>query len=189
MTEPTSLHSFCKDRNLAKTTVRRWLNEQGYSTSEGLSPAAVEAALTQFCPAALPSAAAAAPLAKVEILTGNHRATLEAPAMPGQIDLARFRGDIEVRSYEDPVNEAAAAMALFDALSSAMDKDLDQSFTQLETTTVTVQQLEQRAEALKEKQLEYQITQKILARLQNQKTSELSELLGKAQALGGGGGQ
>jgi hypothetical protein len=125
----------------------------------------------------------------VEVVTGNHRATVKAPAIGGQIDLAQFRGDIEVRTYEDPLNNAAAAIALFDALGNAMESDLDRSFAQLETSAATVQQLEQRAEALSAKQLEYQITQKILARLQNQQTSKLGELLGKAQELGGGGSQ
>lgn len=126
---------------------------------------------------------------QVEVMTGNHRATVDGPALPTAIDLAQFRGDIEVRSYQDPVNEAAAALALFDALGSAMDADLDQSFQQLETTAATVQQLQQSAEALAAKKLEYQVTQKILARLQNSETAKLGELLGKAQELGGGGSQ
>ena len=124
----------------------------------------------------------------VEIVAGNHRLTLDGPEMGGQIDLARFRGDIEVRSYRDPVNEAAAAMARFAATETAMDDDLDQSFQQLEITVETVQLLQAKAESMAAKQLEYQITQKILARLQNQKTSELSSLLGKAQDLADGGG-
>jgi hypothetical protein len=63
MTEPVSLHSFCKENgNLPKTSVRRWLNDNGYSTSNGLSPAAVEAALAQFCPTAVEAAPATAGL-------------------------------------------------------------------------------------------------------------------------------
>jgi hypothetical protein len=124
----------------------------------------------------------------VEVVTGNHRATVEAPALGGQIDLARFRGDIQTRSYKDPLNNAATAIQLFEAVETAMDADLDQSFAQLETATDTVQQLEARARQLEAKTLEYQVTQKILARLQNQQTNKLTELLGKAQDLGGGGG-
>jgi hypothetical protein len=123
----------------------------------------------------------------VEIVTGNHRLALDGPAMGGEISLAQFRGDIEVKAYRDPVNEAAAAMTLFDALSSAMDEDLDRSFRQLEVTAETVQQLQARAESMAAKKLEYEVSQKILARLQNQKTGELSSLLGKAQALADGG--
>ena len=123
----------------------------------------------------------------VEIIAGNHRLALDGPQMGGEISLAQFRGDIKVKAYRDPVNEAAAAMALFDALGSAMDEDLDRSFQQLETTAETVQLLQAKAEAMAAKKLEYEISQKILARLQNQKTGELSSLLGKAQALADGG--
>ena len=47
-----SLHSFCRDNNLPKTSVRRWLNEQGFDTSEGLSNEAIAAASAQFVPMA-----------------------------------------------------------------------------------------------------------------------------------------
>jgi len=132
----------------------------------------------------------AAPLEprSVEIVAGNHRLTLDGPVMGGQISLAKFRGDLEVRSYEDPLVNAAAAMAVFDALGNAMDDDLDRSFQQLESTASTVQLLQEKAESMAAKKLEYEISQKILARLQNQKTSELSSLLGKARALADDGG-
>jgi len=44
-----SLHSFCKDNDLAKSTVHRWLNDQGYTTTGGLSEDAIAAAREQFC--------------------------------------------------------------------------------------------------------------------------------------------
>jgi hypothetical protein len=124
---------------------------------------------------------------QVEIVSGNHRETMPAPVIGGQIDLARFRGDIQTRSYQDPLNNAATAIQAFKAVEAAMDIDLDQSFTQLETSTDTVQQLESSARQFEAKALEYQVTQKILSRLQNQQTNKLSELLGKAELLGGGG--
>ena len=44
-----SLHSFCKENGvLPKTSVRRWLLEQGFDTSEGLSDEAIAAATAQF---------------------------------------------------------------------------------------------------------------------------------------------
>lgn len=43
-----SLHSFCKENDLAKTSVKRWLNDQGFDTSEGLSDEAIAAATVQF---------------------------------------------------------------------------------------------------------------------------------------------
>ena len=43
-----SLHSFITEHNLPKTTVRRWLNANGFSTSEGLDDAAEQAAFDEF---------------------------------------------------------------------------------------------------------------------------------------------
>jgi hypothetical protein len=50
----TSLHSFCKDHNLAKSTVHRWLTAEGFTTAEGLTPDAITAALAHFAPVSEP---------------------------------------------------------------------------------------------------------------------------------------
>ena len=47
----TSLHSFCKTHDLPKTSVKRFLNDEGFSTSDGLSQEAIAAALVEFKPA------------------------------------------------------------------------------------------------------------------------------------------
>lgn len=131
-----------------------------------------------------PDAAAIVP---VEVVPGNHRVSLDGPAIGGQIDLARFRGSLEVRSYQDPCHPANAAIQLLEAVESAMDADLEASFQQLEATAETVAKLEEKTRQLEAKSLEYSITQSILGRLQNQATGRLSELLGKATALTGNG--
>lgn len=137
---------------------------------------------TTTAPAVAPDAAAIVP---VEVVPGNHRVSLDGPAIGGQIDLARFRGSLEVRSYSDPCHPANAAIQLLEAVESAMDADLGNSFNQLEETLNTVQQLEAKTAELEAKALEYKVTQSILGRLQNQATGRLSELLGKATALTG----
>ena len=43
-----SLHSFVTQYDLPKTSVRRWLNTNGFSTSEGLSEEAENAAYVEF---------------------------------------------------------------------------------------------------------------------------------------------
>ena len=45
-----SLHSFSKQYGIPKTTLRRWLNESGFDTSNGLDDAARNAALKHFKP-------------------------------------------------------------------------------------------------------------------------------------------
>lgn len=130
-------------------------------------------------------AAESVALAPVEVVPGNHRVSLDGPEIGGQIDLARFRGSLEVRSYSDPCHPANAAIQLLEAVNQAMDSDLDASFNQLETTLATVQQLEAKTAELEQKALEYKVTQSILGRLQNQATGHLEALLGKATALTG----
>ena len=132
-------------------------------------------------------AAESVELAPVEVIPGNHRVSLDGPEIGGTIDLARFRGSLEVRSYSDPCHPAQSAIELLSAVSEAMDSDLDNSFNQLEETLNTVQQLEAKTRELEQKALEYRVSQSILGRLQNQATGRLSELLGKATALTGNG--
>ena len=45
-----SLHSFCKDHDLPKSSVKTWLNGKDHDTSNGLTPEAEAAAMAQFVP-------------------------------------------------------------------------------------------------------------------------------------------
>jgi hypothetical protein len=124
---------------------------------------------------------------QVEIMAGNHRAMVEAPEMGNAINLAQFRGDIEVLTYQDPLAAIEAASAMIDAAESAMVQDLNQRLHVLQQTQQATAKLTQRAEDLKAQQLEYRIKQDLLGIIQNTETSKLGELLGKAESLGGGG--
>lgn len=44
----TSLHGFCKQHNLAKSTVHSFLTSEGFDLSEGMSPEAIAAAKIEF---------------------------------------------------------------------------------------------------------------------------------------------
>jgi hypothetical protein len=46
----TSIHAFCKQHGLTKSTVHSWLRAQGFDTSQGMTPDAVNAAMAQFVP-------------------------------------------------------------------------------------------------------------------------------------------
>jgi len=48
-----SLHTLCKEHDLPKTSVRRYLLAHGFNTSDGLTDQAVESALNEFKPSAL----------------------------------------------------------------------------------------------------------------------------------------
>lgn len=48
-----TLHAFCKEHNLPKTSVRRYLLSRGFNTADGLTDQAQESALKEFKPEAL----------------------------------------------------------------------------------------------------------------------------------------
>ncbi|MGB7316006.1 MAG: hypothetical protein WA939_23980 [Nodosilinea sp.] len=101
--------------------MRRWLNDHGYSTSDGLSPAAIEAALAQFCPAATPTAPVAGGLS---IHTGNHCTALEVPGFEGlTIDLGQFR-DSEALVIDDPLAVAEQFLQTADLIQGALASDI-----------------------------------------------------------------
>jgi hypothetical protein len=43
-----SLHSFCSQYDVPKTSVKRWLNDQGFDTSQGMTEEAIAAAMAHF---------------------------------------------------------------------------------------------------------------------------------------------
>jgi multidrug efflux pump subunit AcrA (membrane-fusion protein) len=175
----TSLHAFCKDHNLAKSTVHRWLTAEGYTTAEGLTPDAIAAALAHFCPAPEPQATEP----EVTVL-GTVEATLEAPSFNPSVALARLRGgDGEIAAYADPMAAISQALEIFDAAESAMAADLAQRQALLQQTQAASRQMAQRAAALQAQQAEYKIKSDVMAMLQSQETANLGELLGKAQAF------
>jgi hypothetical protein len=174
-TDNTTLSQFALSIGVNKGTVSRKAKALGISTSNGLTPANVEA---------LKKAFNVLKGTEIQVFTGNHRTTIDTPPPVGSsINLARFRGDMEVSTYADPTTQAANAIALIDAVTTAMDADLDARFATLQQTQETNRLLAEKAAELRAKELEYRTTQNVLARFQNAETAQLTDLLGKAQGL------
>ncbi len=179
----TSLHSFCKDHNLAKSTVHRWLTAEGYTTADGLSPDAIAAALAHFRPEPEPQEEPQATEPVVTVL-GTVEATLEAPRFNSSVALARLRGgDGAIAAYADPMAAINQALQLFDAAESAMAQDLAQRQSLLSQTQAAARQMAAKAAQLQAQQAEYKIKSDLMAMLQSQETATLGELLGKAAAF------
>jgi hypothetical protein len=181
----TSLHSFCKDHNLAKSTVHRWLTAEGYTTSEGLTPDAQAAILAQFCPE---PEAQEEPQATESVVTvlGTVTPTLEAPTFNSSVALARLRGgDGSIAAYADPMAAINQALEIFDAAEAAMAQDLAARQALLQQTQNAARQMAAKAAQLQAQQAEYKIKSDVMALLQGQEQAALGELLGKAQALTG----
>jgi hypothetical protein len=81
---------------------------------------------------------------------------------------------------------AAQALAVMTTNIGAMATDLDRQQQQLAQTAQAVAALRQQAELMQHAQQEYRIKSDLLGLIQNQQTSELSSLLGKATAITGG---
>lgn len=184
----TSLHSFCKDNGLAKSTVHRWLQEQGHDTTGGLSDDAIAAAREQFCkpePAPAPEPEVIEP--EVTVL-GTVEATMEAPTFTPSVALARLRGnDGAIAAYADPMAAIEQALSLFDAAESAMAQDLAQRQALLQQTQTAARAMAAKAAQLQAQQAEYRIKSDVMAMLQGQEQANLGELLSKAAALAGEG--
>ena len=188
-TETVSLHAFCRDNDLAKTTVRRWLNEQGFSTSDGLSPEAVEAAQAQFCPVPAPAEpepeppAAPAPAA-MTIHTGNHCTTLAVPGFDGlTVDLGQFR-DSTALVIEDPLAAAEQFLAAANMIQGALAVDIAEREQRLARTKQAQAQVTARAQELALEQRLYRLQAAQLDSTTTDETKALADALAALQSLG-----
>ena len=188
-TETVSLHAFCRDNDLAKTTVRRWLNEQGFSTSDGLSPEAVEAAQAQFCPVPAPAEpepeppAAPAPAA-MTIHTGNHCTTLAVPGFDGlTVDLGQFR-DSTALVIEDPLAVAEQFLQTADLIQGALAGDIAAREQRLARTKQAQAQVATKAQQLALEQRLYRLQTAQLDQAQTNETTALADALAQLQSLG-----
>jgi|GEM_PF-6680250 len=185
-----SLNQFCKDNALPKTSVHRWLNDEGYTTTGGLSEDAIAAAREHFCK---PEPAPVEPEViepaqepvKVTVL-GTVEATLEAPSFTPSVALARLRGGSgDIAAYADPMAAISQALELFDAAESAMAQDLAQRQALLQQTQTAARAMAAKAQQLQAREAEYRIKSDVLSLIQSNEQANLGELLGKAAALAG----
>jgi hypothetical protein len=181
-TDTVSLHAFCRDNGLAKTTVRRWLNEQGHSTSDGLSPDAIAAATAQFCPAPAPTAPAAP--AEMTIHAGNHCTTIDLPNYQGlTVDLGQFR-DSSALVIDDPLAVAAQFLKTADLIQGALAGDIAAREQRLQATKQAQQAVANKAQQLALEQRLYKLQTGQLDQAQTDETTALADALAQLQSLG-----
>ena len=183
MTEPVSLHSFCKENgNLPKTSVRRWLNENGYSTSDGLSSAAVEAAIAQFCPQPEPPTAPAS--GGLTIHTGNHCTAIDLPGFEGMtIDLGQFR-DSEALIIDDPLAVAEQFLQTADLIQGALASDIADREQRLARTKQAQAKVAAKAQQLALEQRLYRLQAGQIDQAQTDEANALANALAELQSLG-----
>jgi hypothetical protein len=181
-TDTVSLHAFCKDNDLSKTSVRRWLIEQGFSTSDGLSPDAIASATAQFCPAPAPTEPAAP--AGMTIHTGNHCTTIDVPGFAGTtVDLGQFR-DSNALVIDDPLAVAEQFLKTADLIQDALAGDIAAREQRLARTRQAQQAVANRAQQLALEQRLYRLQTGQLDQAQTGETTALADSLAALQSLG-----
>jgi hypothetical protein len=181
-TDTVSLHSFCKDNDLSKTSVRRWLIEQGHSTSDGLSPDAIASATAQFCPAPAPAEPTAP--AGMTIHTGNHCTALNVPGFAGMtVDLGQFRSS-ESLVIADPMAAAAKFLQTADLIQGALAGDIAAREQRLQQTKQAQQAVATKAQQLALEQRLYRLQTGQLDQAQTDETTALADALAALQSLG-----
>ncbi|MBW4486002.1 MAG: hypothetical protein KME14_26055 [Tildeniella torsiva UHER 1998/13D] len=187
MTEPVSLHAFCRDHgNLPKTSVRRWLNDNGYSTSDGLSALAVEAAIAQFCPelAPEPEPPTAPAAADITIHTGNHCTTIDLPNYQGlTVDLGQFR-DSNALVIDDPLAVAEQFLQTADLIQGALADDIAAREQRLRATKQAQGTIAAKAQELALEQRLYRLQTAQIDQAQSDETTALADALAQLQSLG-----
>lgn len=177
-----SLHSFCTQHDIPKTTVKRWLNDNGFDTSQGMTPEAITAAKAHFRladPQPTPTA-----ITPTVIEVGNHRGQLALPNAPTNIDLGQYRGDAPLTSFEP--EDVDRFLASCDGFLDAVEADYQHQQTITQRKAAAAQQVRAKVEQVQQASLIYKLRSEQLA-LHN---AALDQALQRdMSALGKGQGQ
>jgi len=156
-----SLHSFAQETGIPKTTLKRWLNDNGHNTSNGLSPEAIAAAKAHFrIEEAQPQPAAVATLPT--ITTGNHRGELALPQQPTAIDLGAYRGENAALSSFEP-EDIERFLSACDGFLEAVDADYQHQLTLTQQKEAAAAKVRAKVEQVKQAQVIYQVRSEALS--------------------------
>ena len=188
----TSLHKFCKDNGIPKTSVYDRCKLLDIPTRDGLSPEDQKVLLREFDiepanPAATPEPtepeAPAAPAA-MTIHTGNHCTTLAVPGFDGlTVDLGQFR-DSTALVIADPLAAAEQFLAAANMIQGALADDIAEREQRLARTRQAQAQVATKAQELSLEQRLYRLQAAQLDAATSDETSALADALAQLQALG-----
>jgi len=158
-----SLHSFCTQHDIPKTTIKRWLNDNGFDTSQGMSPDAVAAAKAHFRiadPQPEPTETSTA-ITPTVIEVGNHRGQLALPNAPAAINLADYRGDVALTSFEP--EDVDRFLASCDGFLEAVEADYHQQQAITQRKAQQAAAVKAKVEQVKEASLTYKLRSETLS--------------------------
>jgi hypothetical protein len=126
----------------------------------------------------------AQPTHSVTVHEGNHRSILSAPIVPDSYDLGAIRShSIEVLEIADPMALALQYCQAGDQLISAMQLSADGQQQKLDQTRRAVKIMADKSAQIQQEQLAYRILSEVRAGKQNDATADLSDIVGKLNAL------
>jgi hypothetical protein len=178
-----SLSAFCKAHDLPKSSVYKFLQAEGFSTSDGLSDDAIAAVSGYFLDAA-PTAPEAPAAGGLTIFTGNHCTTLAVPGFDGlTVDLGQFR-DSTALVIEDPLAVAEQFLQTADLIQGALAVDIAEREQRLARTKQAQAQVATKAQQLALEQRLYRLQAAQLDAATSDETSALADALAQLQSLG-----
>ncbi|MBI4739879.1 hypothetical protein HY772_10205 [Candidatus Woesearchaeota archaeon] len=179
-----SLHAFCRDNGLAKSTVYERCKLLGISTSEGLSVDDCNRLCREFKfkPVQVQAIPEAVSSTRPHVESGNHQIVLSAPSLPATLTLENLRSG-SVTSIADPLNVAASFLQNADALIAAMNGDLQRRQQELQQTATAKDAIAQKAQELKLESRLYQQNANAIDQAQTQATTQLTTALEALQAF------
>jgi hypothetical protein len=156
-----SLSGFCNAHKLPKSSVYKFLQAEGFSTSDGLSDDAIAAASGYFLDTA--TAAPTAPAAGgMTIDVGNHRGDLALPQPPSAIDLGIYRGDNAALTSFEP-EDIERFLAAADGFMQAVDADFQHQQAVTQRKEAAAAQVRAKVADVKQASLLYQVRSETLA--------------------------
>ncbi|HEY9631727.1 MAG TPA: hypothetical protein V6C84_30920 [Coleofasciculaceae cyanobacterium] len=179
-----SLHAFCRDNGLAKSTVYERCKSLEISTSDGLSSDDCARLCREFNvkPVQAQIIPEAVSPTHPHIESGNHHIVLSAPSLPATLTLENLRSG-SVTSIADPLNVAASFLQNADALIAAMNGDLQRRQQELQQTATAKEAIAQKAQELKFESRLYQQNANAIDQAQTQATTQLTTALEALQAF------
>ena len=181
-----SLSAFCKAHDLPKSSVYKFLQAEGFSTSDGLSDDAIAAASGYFldAPTPAPTEPEAPAAGGLTVFTGNHCTTLAVPGFDGlTVDLGQFR-DSTALVIEDPLAVAEQFLQTADLIQGDLAVDIAEREQRLARTKQAQAHVATKAQQLALEQRLYRLQTAQLDQAQTNETTALADALAQLQSLG-----
>lgn len=180
----TSLHKFCKDNGIPKTSAYDRCKLLDIPTRDGLTPDDQGVLLREFGLAAEPEPPTEPVPAALTIDVGNHRGGLSLPQPPSNIDLGTYRGENAALASFEP-EDIDRFLAACDGFVEAVNADFQHQQAVTKQKEAAAAKVRSKVAEVQQASLLYRVRSETLALHNRGLDAELQEglsTLGKPQA-------